>query len=195
MESAKVDEAELPGLISLILERNGGDFELTCADDRTTGRIVDVDQAGHALLADVGTTSGIAAASDLRNVFIDLRDEVDQASASRVRLSPLSWDWQHEAFWEVKAGSATTTARQTRIDERHHLLDAHGLQMVGPGFDVPTLPAHWKVTPVGSGRTMIEDVDAARWFAGPVDLELKVKSHRELGSIADQSWSPPETPG
>ena len=195
MESAKVDDAQLPGLISLLLERNGGDFEITCADGRTTGRIVDVDQAGHALLADVGTTSGLEAVGDLRRVFIDLHDDLDHASASRTRLSPLSWNWQHEAFWEVEGQTATISTRQTRIDERHHLLDAHGLQMVGPGFDIPALPAHWHVTPLGSGRTMIEDADPARWFTGPVDQDLKVKAHRELGTLVDQTWSPPDTPG
>jgi hypothetical protein len=46
--------------------------------------------------------------------------------------------------------------------------DAYGIQLLGPGHArLSDLPAHWRQEPAPGGRTLVQHVDRAAWFAEP----------------------------
>lgn len=186
----KVDRAEAERLLPLAVGKAWVD--VTCADSSDVVRRAAFLDDGHVVLSLGGDqkSPGAAEAIELRDVLVLLHEDIDYAFVDRGDVAgPLWRDFAHE-FWDEATTETMPSEPITRADERKHVVNAYGIQVLGPGHALVDLPPHWKTTQLGDERRLVEYVDPALWFERPPARDLKVKARQEFGTLAIRSWAP-----
>lgn len=143
---------------------------MTCTNGTHAVRRVAFTGDGHILYehggTDTTTADWPAGVAEVTTVLADLASAVDYAIVRRDRRP--SWDWLtvFQASWPAMDNLRIGELFLTRRYERDHVVDAFGIQLLGPGHD-PAIPAddHWNITDLPAGRRLVTHRDQAAWFS------------------------------
>jgi len=186
----KVTRAEADRLLPLAVAKAWAD--VTCADSSDVVRRVGFLDDGHVVLSLGGDRKppGAAEAAELRDVLVLLHEDIDYAFVNRGFVAGSLWRDMAREFWDETTAKGMPSEPIKRSDERRRLVNAYGIQVLGPGHALTDLPPHWKITTLGAGRRLVEDVEPAPWFDQQPPRELKVEARQEFGPLATSSWTP-----
>ena len=190
LASSTVDRAEADRLLPLAVGKAWTD--ITCADSSDLVRRAAFLDDGHVVLSLGGDDPppGATEAAELRDIVVQLHVDIDYAFVDRGDVAGYRWrDIAHE-FWDEATAETMPSEPITRSDERRHVVNAYGIQVLGPGHTLARLSSRWKVTDLGAGRRLVEDVEPAPWFDQRPSRALKVEARQEFGALPIPSWTP-----
>ena len=166
------------------INRQSG-WALISENGETHSRSVRFEDNGHVLFQ-IGGMPGPAwdeCITDLRKVLTDLSDSLDYACIVKAHLVG-SWQELPWFLWEpYREHFEFNQHSMNRQLESTHAAAAYGMQLLGPGHRVPSLPDRWQSHQLDQGHTLIEATDLAAWYAEQPQARLVAQARDDFGDI------------
>ncbi|KAA1397850.1 hypothetical protein [Aeromicrobium ginsengisoli] len=128
---------------------------------------------------------------DLEGVIKELHAEVDYAMVQRRNVTPGLWRELHRDIWRPWIKVHPDVLWLDRDEECRRIVNAYGIQLVGPAHRPIPSAGRWVTQDLGAGKVLVTDRDLEPWFAMPPTFELYASAREDLTDLlANPTWKP-----